>query len=464
MLILWIVISLLVFSIIVILHELGHFSAARFFGVKVNEFWLGIPPKAKKIFTDKKGTQYTLNWLPLWGFVKLVWENPTTFYVYNKEKKIYNNLDLEKDILDNKAIFYKNGEEIWELERQHILQALEDNKAPYNLANKPARQQSIIILAGVAVNFLLAWIIFSVLFFIWISPIGINTKLETQLPVKIIPNYSQAIDAGILIKNPGVILQPVEWSFAEQIWLKTWDIIYKISGCQSMLLENNTCQGWEDITQNEIKNFWDLQKILEIYKWKNALFYVNSTQCNWNNCDWGYYWWIIPQDGKIWAYISENISYNKDFEYKYWVLESIKYGFSETYYQSLLTFQWIGTLLKKIITPETPDERSQAIQQVSGPIWIVDFITDSLSGWIKLLFIIAAIISINLWVFNLLPIPALDWGRFVFITINSIVKNLFWRKAIHAGIENIIHVSFFILLIALSILIAYNDIIKIINS
>jgi regulator of sigma E protease len=80
------------------------------------------------------------------------------------------------------------------------------------------------------------------------------------------------------------------------------------------------------------------------------------------------------------------------------------------------------------------------------------------------MFIIAAIISINLWVFNLLPIPALDGWRFIFIFVNGIIEKLFWKKAINALVENFIHVWFFILLIALSILIAYNDIIKIINS
>jgi len=447
MLILGILVSLIVFSIIVILHELGHFSAARLFGVKVNEFWLGIPPKAKKLFTDKKWTQYTLNWLPLWGFVKLVWENPATFYVYNQDKKLYNNKDLEKDILEEKAIYYKDGSEIWELERQHILKALEDNKAAYNLANKPAWQQSIIILAGVAVNFLLAWIIFSVLFFIWISPIWINTKLETQLPVKMIPNYSQALESGILIKNPGVILQPVEWSFAEEIWLKQWDIVYEIYTCEFWMNEKWFCMdaNKNQLSESEynihkINSFWDITQILEKFKWENIQIYANANIVDkklheefvnldiWTFIWWTIYGWTIPENGKIGAYISENIEYNRNFEYKYWVLESIKYGFSETYYQSLLTFQWISTLLKKIVTPETPDERQEAISQVSGPIGIVDFITNSLSWGVKFMFIIAAIISINLWVFNLLPIPALDGGRFVFISINSIVKNYFEEK------------------------------------
>jgi regulator of sigma E protease len=74
------------------------------------------------------------------------------------------------------------------------------------------------------------------------------------------------------------------------------------------------------------------------------------------------------------------------------------------------------------------------------------------------------VISINLWVFNLLPIPALDGGRFIFITTNGLIKKFLWRSAINAQIENLIHFWFFVLLIALSILIAYNDIIKIINN
>lgn len=60
-----ILLSLLVFSVIVFFHELGHFMAARRAGVKVEEFGIGIPPKAMEIGKDKKGTLYTLNWFPI---------------------------------------------------------------------------------------------------------------------------------------------------------------------------------------------------------------------------------------------------------------------------------------------------------------------------------------------------------------------------------------------------------------
>jgi len=61
-----ILIGILLFMFLVFIHELGHFLAAKKAGVKVLEFGLGIPPRAVTLFTDKSGTKYTLNWIPLW--------------------------------------------------------------------------------------------------------------------------------------------------------------------------------------------------------------------------------------------------------------------------------------------------------------------------------------------------------------------------------------------------------------
>ncbi|NCP77357.1 hypothetical protein GW830_04500 [bacterium] len=66
-----ILLALLIFSVIVFFHELGHFSMAKKFGVRVDEFGIGIPPRAKEVWKDKSGTIYTLNWLPIGGFVKM---------------------------------------------------------------------------------------------------------------------------------------------------------------------------------------------------------------------------------------------------------------------------------------------------------------------------------------------------------------------------------------------------------
>ena len=72
---LWAVFSfLLVLTPIIIIHELGHFWAARLFGIKVEEFGIGFPPRAATLFTSK-GTRFTLNWIPIGGFVRPAGEN-----------------------------------------------------------------------------------------------------------------------------------------------------------------------------------------------------------------------------------------------------------------------------------------------------------------------------------------------------------------------------------------------------
>lgn len=63
-----------VIAALIILHELGHFLAARLFGVEVEEFGIGFPPRIVKLF-DFRGTEYTLNWIPLGGFVRPKGEN-----------------------------------------------------------------------------------------------------------------------------------------------------------------------------------------------------------------------------------------------------------------------------------------------------------------------------------------------------------------------------------------------------
>ncbi len=68
-----VLIFLIVIVVLVVAHELGHFFAARAFGVRVDEFGVGYPPRARKLFRWKE-TQFTLNWLPFGGFVKIVGE------------------------------------------------------------------------------------------------------------------------------------------------------------------------------------------------------------------------------------------------------------------------------------------------------------------------------------------------------------------------------------------------------
>ena len=66
-----ILLAIFVFLLIVLIHEFGHFITARLTGMKVEEFGFGIPPKVAKIYTDKHGTDFTWNLLPIGGFVRI---------------------------------------------------------------------------------------------------------------------------------------------------------------------------------------------------------------------------------------------------------------------------------------------------------------------------------------------------------------------------------------------------------
>lgn len=406
MILVWIIVAIIMFSLIILIHEWGHFSAARKFGVTVEEFGLWIPPRAKKIYRDNKWTDYTINWLPIWGFVKLKWESA---------------------------------------------QSLHNKNDPTALVNKPWYQQSIIILAGVFMNFVLASLIFAGLFIAGVQPLWINSIIPIESHSRLLPNYQQAKESGVLLPDSEIRLYPSQNSLAEKAGLLAWDrIISVVSESNGTNSKITTAQELIDI----IASHPNTPLTLNIERDNTVISLNMSPQISTDSLD---------NRAKIWAWVKETIRIDPDFSYQFWIWTSLWYWVQETYAQAMLTFKALSILLQQLIVPDTPQQRSDAISQVSGPIGIVDFISNSLSGGIKFLLIISAIISINLGVFNLLPIPALDGGRFIFISINAAIRKIFGKQAISANIENMIHLGFFVILIILSILIAYNDILKILQ-
>ncbi len=156
-----VIIFLIILSVLVIVHELGHFGVAKYFGIRVDEFGLGYPPKAKKLFRWK-GTDFTLNWLPFGGFVKIFGEN------YLEEQN---------------GIASANSSDIPSGHGQSLLQ-------------QPRLVQAGVLVAGVAMNFLFAWLLLSIIFFS-----GVSAPLSAARPegLSIIQSISEGLQASVKI-------------------------------------------------------------------------------------------------------------------------------------------------------------------------------------------------------------------------------------------------------------------------
>jgi regulator of sigma E protease len=174
---------------------------------------------------------------------------------------------------------------------------------------------------------------------------------------------------------------------------------------------------------------------------------------------------IIPENGKIGVSVYSDASFQKDFKYSYSFFAAVKVGASEVYSQSRLTLELLGDLLRKLIRPATPTERGEATKSLTGPIGIGNLFVSlvEVKVPISVIFLIAAVISINLGVFNLLPFPALDGGRFAFLTIHTVISRLSRGKLGTNKIEARANVIGFALLMLMSIFVAYQDIVRIVT-
>lgn len=135
-------------ALLIIGHEAGHFAAARFFKLKVEEFGFGFPPR---IFAKRKGeTEYSLNWVPFGGFVKIAGEN---------------------------------GEFALAESRPSEAGLPEEDKKRFLFA-QPAWKRSAVLLAGVAVNFLIGWLLLSIIFSVGTPPVLLISGVQPASPAE----------------------------------------------------------------------------------------------------------------------------------------------------------------------------------------------------------------------------------------------------------------------------------------
>ncbi len=144
------IVFILMLSILILIHEMGHFLMARLFKMRVEEFGIGLPPRAKRLFKHR-GTLFSLNWLPLGGFVKLYGE------------------DMENP---------------------------EQANSPEAFFNKPMWQRAAVLLSGVIMNFILGVVVFGIVY----SYIGIPTETDKVIIVDVVKDSPSAI-AGVEVDS-----------------------------------------------------------------------------------------------------------------------------------------------------------------------------------------------------------------------------------------------------------------------
>ncbi|OHB17234.1 MAG: RIP metalloprotease RseP [Candidatus Zambryskibacteria bacterium RIFOXYD2_FULL_43_10] len=169
-----VIIFIIILSALIIVHEFGHFLVAKKFGIRVDEFGLGFPPRIKKLFTWK-GTPFTLNWLPFGGFVKIFGENPEE--------------SSQLGQLGGSASKY-----------------LEAQPPSESFQSKNKAIQSAVLVSGVVGNFIFAWLLFSLGFIIGL-PAPADFSLPVENPHTVITTVLPATPAAIAgLKSGDVIL------------------------------------------------------------------------------------------------------------------------------------------------------------------------------------------------------------------------------------------------------------------
>jgi regulator of sigma E protease len=173
---------------------------------------------------------------------------------------------------------------------------------------------------------------------------------------------------------------------------------------------------------------------------------------------------IVPDNWKIGCYVSYNVTgQDKNVIFKYDWKEALKQWFKEVFNQSMQVLETMKIIIKNIVSPGTAYERTAAINSIQWPIGLWDQFIKFVELKMDFSFylMIAAILSVNLGVFNLLPFPALDGWRFFIMFLNMLLIAACGRKAIDEKVEIFVHIFWFGSLIWLSILVAYMDLLKI---
>lgn len=376
--------------VLVILHELGHFWAAKKSGVKVNEFGVGMPPKICKLRTDKSGTEYTLNWIPLGGFVALKGEDST-----------------EGDGDDVDA--FQNAK-LW--------------------------KKLLIIVAGVVMNILVAFFIFTTIFTIGIKPMSIlpdeihGVKPESFLTPSMAFLQKEGLLSGELEDGPVILESVISQSIAEQWGLNSGAMLLSLNG------HPVTVFSLPSQVQKLSDSQWNILRFLQDNEEKTLTF-----DCG-NPCSLGV---VFQNHGNL-----------EILPIKFPLHRAMIAALKEIKGEWNMTMSALWNIGSKLFSFNSAQSK-EALNQLTWPVGAIKFGEKLLDhyGWLMFLGF-WGMLSLALAFFNILPIPALDGGRFWMLLIQA-VFNLSKEK--FSKVEGWINIFFFWAFMVLGLVIIFKDLI-----
>lgn len=343
-----------ILSILVFVHELGHFLVAKKLGIRIEEFGFGLPPR---IWGKRRGeTVYSINWLPIGGFVKLSGE------------------DVEENVTIN-----------------------QEEKHRYFFA-RTKKERAAVLLAGVTMNFFLAVVIIS---YIFTQGVFVPTD---RVHIERITENSPAAQAGIQAKDVVV-------SFAGKTITTSEELITTTKERTNLPTPIVVRRNGEELT-----------------------FTVTPRK-------------DPPKNEGPMGIIISNLE-----EKKYPVYQAPFYGMVETLKMSYLM---VGTLLSMLFRLVTFQPVSV---DVAGPIGIAQATGRAINVGFMAVLQLTGLLSLNLAIVNILPIPALDGGRLLFVVLEKFIG-----RRVKPTAERVAHQIGMAFLLALIVLITINDLLRIIR-
>ena len=378
-------VTIIMFLVMISLHEFGHFITAKLMGFKILEYAIGFGPAIWK--SRKSDIQYSLRIIPFGGYCKF------------------------------------EGED-------------EDSKDERAFSNQPVWKRIIVVAAGGLCNVVLGFLLFLVI-------IPFTSPISTNYVKDVVPN-SFVQEAGLMPNDKIIEINGKKVSFYNDITLYTREFN---ANTECSIIVKRDGEKYE-------LNFKPTQSEVTFDYGEDGITVSESINGE-------------PADESFYKY-GDGAERNEELIGKSETIERLIIGFvpvqeevnalniwKEAWNETKFVVKLVYNSLWQMVTGRV------GVEQMSGPVGVVSEINTAVNSgrgsWLYILNL-TALLTINLGIFNLLPIPALDGGRLFFMLIELVT-----RKRIPPEKEGMVHTIGFMLLIGLIIFISYNDILKLLK-